>query len=361
MNEPLPNKRVSSILSTMAWFVIVVAGMRTADDILIPLILSLFLAIICAGPVFWLESKKVPSWLAILLVMAGVVGIGASIGAMIGTSVTIFSEALPRYEATLQQELGAVLGWMRNLGIEVSRREVMSVVDPGAAMSLGTQMLSALGQIFTNTFLILLTVIFMLAETGSFTKKLYLIWGTDPGSIRRFTKFARDVQHLLAIKTIISLGIGLSVGLWVAMLGVDFPLLWGVLAFLLYYIPALGLIIAGAPAVLLALIQFGVWKGLVMATGYVVINVIFGNIIEPNWMGRRLGLSTLTVFLSLVFWGWVWGPVGMILSVPLTMVVKIALEHREDTKWMALFLGSEAEVQEVVASVASHSDAKSRQ
>lgn len=240
----------------MAWFVIVVAGMRAADDILIPFMLSVFLALICAGPVFWLESKKVPSFLAVLLVMVGVVGIGASIGAMIGTSVNNFSEALPRYEARLQQELGGVLAWLRSLGIEVSRQEVLRIVDPGAAMSLGTQMLAALGQIFTNTFLILLTVIFMLAETCSFTKKLHLIWGPDPGSIGQFKKFAHDVQHLLAIKTWMSLGTGLAVGIWVALLGVDFPLLWGVLAFLLNYIPNLGSIIAGAPAVLLTFVQF---------------------------------------------------------------------------------------------------------
>ncbi len=358
MTEALPNKNISSMLSTMGWLVIVVAGMRAADDILIPFVLSVFLALICAGPVFWLESKKVPSWLAVLLVMVGVMGIGVSIGAMIGTSVNNFSDALPRYEARLQQELGAVLAWLRSLGIEISRREVMSVVDPGAAMSLGTQMLAALGQIFTNTFLILLTVIFMLAETGSFTKKLRLIWMTDTESIGQFTKFAQDVQHLLAIKTWVSLGTGLAVGIWVAVLGVDFPLLWGVLAFLLNYIPNLGSIIAGAPAVLLAFVQFGLWRGLLVGVGYLVINVIFGNIVEPHLMGRRLGLSTLAVFLSLVFWGWMWGPVGMILSVPLTMVVKIGLESRENTKWMALFLGSGAEVKEAGSSVAPEPDAK---
>ena len=359
MTEAVQNKRISSLLSTMGWFVVIVAGMRAADDILIPFVLSVFLAVICAGPVFWLESKRVPSWLAVLMVMAGVVGIGVSIGAMIGTSVNNFSQTLPRYEAKLQQELESVLAWLRSFGIEISRREVMSVVDPGAAMSLGTQMLAALGQIFTNTFLILLTVIFMLAETGSFTKKLHLIWGTDIGSIGPFTQFAHDVQHLLAIKTWVSLGTGLAVGIWVAVLGVDFPLLWGVLAFLLNYVPNLGSIIAGAPAVLLAFVQFGLWRGLIVAVGYLVINVIFGNIVEPNLMGRRLGLSTLTVFLSLVFWGWVWGPVGMILSVPLTMVVKIALESREDTKWMALFLGSDAEVKAAAAGVAAEPDAKS--
>jgi len=359
MNETDSTKNMSSVLATMGWCVVLVAGMRTADDILIPFVLSLFLSVICAGPVFWLEKKNVPSWLAVLLVMVGVVGIGISIGAMIGTSVNNFSEALPRYEARLQQELSGVLGWLRGFGIEISRQEVIRVVDPGAAMSLGTQMLAALGQMFTNTFLILLTVVFMLAETGSFTKKLNILWGNETGSPGQFTKFAHDVQHLLAIKTWVSLGTGVTVGVWVAIMGVDFPLLWGVLAFLLNYIPNLGSIIAGAPAVLLTFVQFGLWWGFLVGLGYVLINIVFGNIVEPHLMGRRVGLSTLAVFLSLVFWGWVWGPVGMILSVPLTMVVKIALESRDDTKWIALFLGSGAEIQEAEASVAPDPETKS--
>ena len=135
-------------------------------------------------------------------------------------------------------------------------------------------------------------------------------------------------------------------------------MLWGVLAFLLNYIPNLGSIIAGTPAVLLAFIQFGLGRALVVAAGYVVINIVFGNMIEPKIMGQRLGLSTLTVFLSLVFWGWVWGPVGMILSVPLTMVVKIALESKTETRWIALLLGSERALKEAVSTISPPSEAK---
>ncbi|MEC4673948.1 MAG: AI-2E family transporter [Nitrospirota bacterium] len=347
------------VLATMGWVVIVVAGMRAADAVLIPLMLSVFLAVICAGPVFWLESKKVPSALGVALVILGVVLLGLIIGAMIGTSVNDFSEALPRYEARLQSEMDPVFTWLQQSGVTISSQDLLNYVDPGAAMKLGTRMLSGLGQMFTNTFLILLTVIFMLAEACVFTKKLQVIWGGEQGAFGAFTKFGHDVQHLLAIKTWMSLGTGLAVGLWVAVLGVDFPVLWGVLAFLLNYIPNLGSIIAGAPAVLLAFVQFGGVRALIVAGGYVVINIIFGNVVEPKLMGRRLGLSTLTVFLSLVFWGWVWGPVGMILSVPLTMVLKIALESREDTKWMALFLGSDAALKEATAGVVVQPDAKS--
>lgn len=356
MTENLPKVSGFSFLATAGWLIILIAGMRAGHTILVPLLLSMILAIICAGPMMWLESKRVPSGLAVLIVMLGVLGLGVAMGAMIGTSVDDFSQALPRYEVRLQQELGTVFGWLQQNGMAISTPDLLAHVNPGAAMQLGAKMLSGLGGIFTNSFLILMTVIFMLMESSAFRRKLQLIWGSHEQSSGSFGQFCYDVQHLLAIKTAVSIGTGLVVGIWVAVLGVDFPVLWGLLAFLLNYIPNLGSIIAGAPAVLLAFIQFGVGRALLVAVGYVVVNIIFGNIVEPKLMGQRLGLSTLSVFLSLVFWGWVWGPVGMILSVPLTMVVKIALESREETRWIALLLASDAAVKEAALTLSSSSE-----
>jgi predicted PurR-regulated permease PerM len=154
------------------------------------------------------------------------------------------------------------------------------------------------------------------------------------------TKFTESVNRYLALKTLFSLLTGVAIWIWLSILGVDFSLLWGLVAFLLNFVPNIGSIIAAIPAVLLALIQLGMGSALLASLGYVVVNVVVGSIIEPKFMGRGLGLSTLVVFLSLVFWGWVLGPVGMVLSVPLTMIVKIALESHEDTSWIAIILGS---------------------
>ena len=348
MSTPSATSSGISFLATAGWLIILVAGMKAGHTILVPLLLSMFLAIICAGPMMWLENKRVPSAVALFLVMLGVLGLGVAMVAMIGTSVDDFSLALPRYQVRLDQELAGVFGWLQHQGLAISTPDLLSHVNPGAAMELGAKMLTGLGGIFTNSFLILMTVIFMLMEASAFRRKIQLIWEGDDRSSGTFGQFAYDVQHLLAIKTAMSLGTGLAVGIWVAVMDVDFPVLWGLLAFLLNYIPNLGSILAGAPAVLLGFIQFGIGRALLVAAGYVVVNIVFGNVIEPKIMGRRLGLSTLTVFLSLVFWGWVWGPVGMILSVPLTMVVKIALEGREDTRWIALLLASDAGVKEAV-------------
>lgn len=348
MNTPSPGSSFQSpaaqFLLMAAAFMIVVAGMRAAEAILVPLLVAGFLAIISASPVFWLCQKGLPAPLAACLVVLGVLGIGFVFILIIGNSLTDFSQAIPRYQARLTEEIAPMVQWIQGLGFQLNEDLLLKSIDPGASMRLVAKMLSGIGGILTNSFLILLTVIFILFEASSFQLKMRTALGNPKGMLSQFQKIIDSVNHYLALKTIVSLGTGIVVAIWVALLGIDFPVIWGLLAFLLNYIPNLGSIIAAVPPVLLGYIQFGIGRALLVATGFVVVNVIFGNAIEPKLMGRKLGLSTLVVFLSLIFWGWLWGPVGMLLSVPMTMVVKIALESSPTTKWISILLDSEASV-----------------
>ncbi len=342
MGEGVKTSPGGRFLFTAAAFVVVVAGMRASGAILIPFLLSVFLAVISAPPLFWLQRKGVPKALAMLLVIAGVIGIGLAVAALIGTSVDDFSRDLPAYQERLQGKAAGVLSQLRGMGIEVPDKVLLEHFDPGAAMQLVATMLSGLSGALTNAFLILLTVIFILMEASSFPAKLLSISDNSGSSVRQFNKITENIKQYMAIKTWVSLLTGISISIWLAILGVDFPLLWGLLAFLLNYVPNLGSIIAAVPAVLLALIQLGTGSALLVGLGFLVVNIVVGSIIEPRFMGRGLGLSTLVVFLSLVFWGWALGPVGMLLSVPLTMTLKIALESSEETRWIAVLLGPEA-------------------
>ncbi|MDF1555205.1 MAG: AI-2E family transporter, partial [Deferrisomatales bacterium] len=204
-------------------------------------------------------------------------------------------------------------------------------------------------KVLTNGFLILLTVVFMLLEASDLPAKMRAAVGDPAADFSGFDAFANNLNRYLAIKSWVSLATGALAAAWLGILGVDFAILWGLLAFLLNFVPNLGSIIAGVPAVLMAFIQFGFARAGVVAVGYVVINVVIGSGVEPRFMGRGLGLSTLVVFVSLVFWGWVFGPVGMLLSVPLTMALKIALESREDSRWLSVLLGSGSAAQASVA------------
>lgn len=348
MNTSFPGSSFQSpaahFLLMAAAFMIVVAGMRAAEAILVPLLVAGFLAIISASPVFWLRQKGLPFPLAACLVVLGVLGIGFVFILIIGNSLTDFYQAIPRYQARLTEEIAPMVQWIQGLGIQLNEDLLLKSIDPGASMRLVAQMLSGVGGILTNSFLIVLTVIFILFEASSFQLKVRTALGNPKGMLSQFQKIIDSVNNYLALKTVVSLGTGVVVAIWVALLGIDFPLIWGLLAFLLNYIPNLGSIIAAVPPVLLGYIQFGIGRAVLVAAGFVVVNVVFGNVLEPKLMGRKLGLSTLVVFLSLIFWGWVWGPVGMLLSVPMTMAVKIALESSPTTKWISILLDSEASV-----------------
>lgn len=341
MNAINQKTKGSQILLTIAAFVIVVAGMSAAKVILVPFLLAAFIAIISAPPLFWLQRKGLSTWLALIVVILAVLFIGLLMAGLVGSSVQDFSRDLPVYEAKLKQQTTLVMGWLEKLGVDISGLAVTEIFDPGAAMKLVATLLNGLGNVLANGFLILMTVIFILLEASSFPAKLRTVLGDPGSSLIRFDNFISNVKHYMAIKTLVSLATGILVAVWLVVIGVDYPLLWGLLAFALNYIPNIGSIISAVPAVLLAIIQLGFIRAAVVAAGYVVINLLMGNVIEPRFMGRGLGLSTLVVFLSLLFWGWVLGPVGMLLSVPLTITAKMALDSREDTRWMAVLLGPE--------------------
>jgi predicted PurR-regulated permease PerM len=157
----------------------------------------------------------------------------------------------------------------------------------------------------------------------------------------QFTRFVDDMKRYMIIKTGISLAAGILIGIWLSVLGVDSPVLWGFLAFLLHYVPNVGFIIASIPAVILTLVQLGLGRAALVAAGYLVVGFTLGNAVEPRLMGRRLGLSTLVVFLSLIFWGSLLGLIGVVLCIPFTMTLKFACEINESTRWVAVLLGRE--------------------
>jgi predicted PurR-regulated permease PerM len=261
------------------------------------------------------------------------------VGALAAQSAGEFLDRVPFYQARLNDLLQALAARLEPLGVELSTELLTGYLNPGTALAMAGNALRGLGGVLSNGLLILLTVIFILAEASSFPAKLRAVLADPDRDMPYFARFAANVNRYIAIKTTVSVATGVIIGVALALLGVDFPVLWGLLAFLLNYVPNIGSIIAAVPAVLLALVQLGPGTALVTAAIYVAVNMVMGNGVEPRFMGRGLGLSTLVVFLSLVFWGWLLGPVGMLLSVPLTMTAKIALEAKASSRWLAHLLG----------------------
>ncbi|TYO98162.1 putative PurR-regulated permease PerM [Geothermobacter ehrlichii] len=329
------------MLAGLAAFVVVVAGLREASALIIPFLLAVFIAVVCAPPVFWLAKRRVPTPVAVLLVVLFIWLLGGSFAALFGTSLNEFTSSLPDYQSRLQHEFTSLLAWLEQHGLKAHTSTLREQIDPGAAMRLASRMLTSFGGILTNAFLIMVTVIFILLEAASFPGKLQRAFGNTEKTLNAFGEFARGLNRYLAIKSLLSLMTGGLVWLALTLFGVDFPLLWGLLAFMLNYVPTIGSIVAAVPGVLLTLVQYGGARALAVAAVYVALNIGIGSMLEPKVMGRGVGLSTLVVFVSLVFWGWVFGPIGMLLSVPLTMTLKIALEASENTRWLAVLLGPE--------------------
>lgn len=331
---------VARFLILMACFVIVVAGMRQAEQLLVPFLLSLFIAVISSPPLLWLKQRGVPNGLAILAIIALVVIAGILVGVVVGSSITSFKADMPLYQERLTELTSATFSGLEQLGVQVDLTQIKQSVNPSAALALAGSTLASFGNMMTNALMILLTVVFILAEEVGFAAKMRLGNANCEKTLQAFGRFTQSVNRYMAIKTALSLVTGLLVMVWLRILGVDYFILWGMLAFLLNFVPTLGSILAAIPAVLLALIQLGVGDAVLTGVGFILINFIIGNVFEPRIMGKGLDLSALVVFLSLVFWGWVLGPVGMLLSVPLTMTVKIALESFDETRWLGIMLGS---------------------
>lgn len=330
---------------TAAAVIVIIYGMQMAKVLLVPFLIAVFLALITVRPMLWLQSKRVPSFLAALLIVTGIMLILAAVGMILGSSIADFTAAVPGYQQRLTVIFGGVMQFLaETLNIEQSPESLRGMVNPGWAMGMVATIFNSLKDVLTNTFLIIFTMIFMLLEASSVGTKIEAAFGRRT-SLERPRAFLQNLGRYLGIKTIVSIATGTCAGVLTWWIGVDFPLLWAMLAFLLNFVPTIGSIIAAVPAVLLALVQLGPGAAGATAIGFGAINVAFGNIIEPRLMGYGVGISPLVVFVGLVFWGWVFGPVGLLLSVPLTMTLKLALESGESTRWLAILIGSERDAE----------------
>ena len=324
----------------LAGVVIVVAGLKLAAPLFVPLVTAVFLTVVSLPVVRWLVARRVPTWLAIIIAVLLDLGALVGVAGLIGGSLNEFYDRVPYYQQRISELTLQSAEWVDAHGVELDASGLESLVDRVQVMSVVADLFQRLTGLVSKALLVALLVLFMLFEAGPWRIKMAYVLHSPTQDLPRFANASREVQTYLVVKSALSAVTGLLCGGWVAICGVDFPLLWGLLAFLLNFIPTLGMFIATIPPVMVALIQFGPGSALLVLAGYLVINFTLGNFVEPRIMGRALGLSPLVVFLSMVFWGWLWGPIGALVAVPLTMVIKIVLANTEDLRWAAVLLGS---------------------
>lgn len=387
------------VLFTLASVVVVVAGLKASSELFVPVMLGLFLALLSLPILNWLDSHGLPRPLAVIatvlidllflfiivFLLSGVIGDlqskSAEYAERMRTQAAGFSESMdrqlerfgsfwsrtgngpatptispaeripdvppsvgPQTEGEIDAGPGTRLpdlGDVLDAGFPTFRELFERYWDSNRVVAMIGQfdVVSRFTTLASRSIFALIVMIFILAESDRFAHKVRDVIRERGPDLSRFQSTSRDIQKYLGIKTATSLVTGLLAWLTCVFFRIDFPLLWGLVAFLFNYVPAIGSIVAAIPPVLLGLILYGFWPAMGVLACYLVINFSIGNFLEPIFMGERFGLSTVVVIFSVLFWGFVWGPVGMLLAVPLTMIVKVMLDNSADFRWVSALMG----------------------
>ena len=320
---------------------ITVIFLQSAASVIAPMLLAAFITVVATPPVRWMQRKRVPKWLALAIIVLALLEAGSILALVFTGELEGFRDGLPSYQERLILLSDQFGGWLEDVGVANARDAVKDIFDPSAATDLVRMALTNVSGTFATGLLILLAVVFMLLEASRLPAKLRLAFHLTDEAEARLRRVLSAINQYMVIKSLTSLATALCIWVWLWFLGIDFAILWAILAFLLNFIPFVGAILMTIPAVLLALVQTDLQTALLVALGYLVVNTVIGSILEPRIMGRGLGISTLVVFLSLLFWGWVLGTVGVFLAVPLTMALIIALDASPQTRPFAILLGPE--------------------
>lgn len=330
----------TNALITLAAVVVIIAGLRAASSLLVPFLLAAFIGLLCAPALFWMRDRGLPTPAALLVVLLGLFGIGAAFGGLVSSSINEFTLLLPSYQERFESVIASLAATLSDFGIDfgTSARET-NPFDPKTALGLVGNLAGNLGSLLNNAFLLFLTVCFILLEASSFPQKVREAFGDSPEMEDRMTEIGESIRRYLAIKTLTSMLTGILAYAALMILDVQFAPLWALTAFLLNFVPAVGSVIAAVPAIALAMIDNSPQTAAAVALCYVGINIAIGNFLEPRVMGEGMGLSPLVVITSLIFWGWILGPVGMVLAVPLTVILRITLGGQPSTRWVAVLLG----------------------
>ena len=350
-------KKPGRMLLLLGALVLVVAGLKAAQNFFLPVLLAFFVATVSYPITHGLTARRVPRLIAVLVTVlvdfafiAGVVVLGFVL------MQDLQDKWNSKYATQLYQQVRGgseqLAVKLESMGVEDAQSKIQTVVENNLAnlqqirferiWDLGTGVLGQVVGFFGASMIFLILTVFMLSEAKSFAGRLEAVSRAHGPNIPRMLRATRDIQRYLGIKTVASLITGVLAGLLCWAAGLDFFILWGILAFALNFIPVIGSIVAGVPPVILALLVSGMPSALLVAGGYLLINNLIGNFLEPILVGRRLGISTLVVVVSVMFWGWVWGPLGMLLAVPLTMMIKVVLDGSDEFRWIAVVISSDS-------------------
>lgn len=331
---------LARVLIVAAAACVVAAFMRWAASILAPILLALFITIVATPPLQWMRRKGLPKYLAVLIILLVLLDVGSLIALTTTGALEALQTGLPRYQDRLMVLTDELGGWLETMGIDKSREALRDLISPAAASRFVYTALTNASGVVTNGLLVLLIVAFMLAEASAMPQRLQAAFPGADDLEARLQKLLKAINRYMMIKLIMSLATAICIWIWLWAIGVDYAAALAIAAFLLNFIPVVGNILMTVPAVLVALVQSDIPTALMVVLGYTIVNLAIGNVLEPRLTGRELGISSVLILLSLLFWGWVLGPVGLFLSVPLTMAVMEVFHASPGARPIAILLGA---------------------
>lgn len=332
------NSSIIKVLVGGAGLFIIILGLKYTSSIMSPIFLAIIIAISAAPMIEWLIRKGLPNWLSLLITIVVMILVLVGMIAVIGYSVAQLVETLPNYADNLQGQQNSLQTTLEGLGLDASS---VQNTDTNKLLGYVGTLLGGVVGVLSGVIMMLMVLIFLLIATPGFTTIFKIDFDEESPTFSRFRSLAVDLREYVGITTVINVAVGIIDAVFLFILGVDFPILWGFMAFLLGYIPSVGFWLALVPPFALAFLEFGAAKALIVLAGYVLINGGIQNILQPKLMGSGLNLAPWVVVVSIFFWTWVLGPMGALLAIPLTMVVKeIFLEGFDDTQSLALLMDS---------------------
>ncbi len=346
MSEEQP-RRFSFLLIGLASIFVIIWGIQNLKFIINPILLALVITITVLPLPGKLTKRGIPGWLSLTLTILAVVGMLVIVVLFVVFSAGKLADEMPTYSASIEQrqaEPGADNGTSTSASDESLTvpstvvAEINNLLKSQQFNQMTATIIGLIGKSVFQLFMVMLIFAFMLAAAISLPSTSRMGLRADSPAIVRITQLTKDVRRYISLMTVINMLVGLGDTIFLYIIGVDFALLWGVLAWVLGYIPSIGFWVALIPPVFLAYAEFGPQTALIVFLGYVLINGTVQNIIQPRIFGQGLKISPVIVFISLFVWGWLLGGIGAILAVPITLMILGVLESFDSTHWLVVLV-----------------------
>lgn len=323
-------------LLSAASAVAVLAGMRVAAPIIGPVVVALIITIAWSPGSTWLRRKGWhPSVAALMGILLGVVGMALFV-ALVWSSLIQLQDKLPGYQPRVEALQKTITEKLSDLPIDSSRLFSGEMLRPSSIVGYAVKFVRSLTSAVGNLFFLVLLMAFMMLEAVRYPQKLRdALAKSSSSGVGQFNLFSKSIRDYVVINSIFGLVAATINTALLLMLGIDYAILWGVLSFLLSFVPNIGFALALVPPALLGLVEFGFARAAIVVVGYTVINFLVDNVFKPRFVGETLDLSALVVVLSLLFWGWLLGPIGALIAIPLSIAAKFLFEGYEESRWLA--------------------------